>query len=86
MTAYARSLPELKQGGLVWAPDRGTEGTVSTPVASRSYAVTTPDGSSVQRNGRDLIPIPDQEKPPERTHEQAESEAQSDLSTQNSSY
>ena len=80
----ARSLPELKQGGLVWIPDRGTEATVSTPVASRSYAVTTPDGSSLRRNRRGLIPIPDQEKPPERIPEQPQSEAQSDLSTQNS--
>lgn len=53
-----RPLPQLQPGGKVWVRDMKVPATInhqdSTP---RSYIATTPSGTTLRRNRRDLIPL-----------------------------
>ena len=56
----ARELSSLLPGGQVWLSERECEGRVQEEVAPRSYTVES-EGSSVHRNRRDLIRLPNSE-------------------------
>lgn len=52
-----RELTPLQSGDRVWLPDREEEAEVTTEVATRSYGLNTPTGTT-RRNRRDLIRVP----------------------------
>lgn len=54
-------LKPLQSGDTVWIQGSNSGGRVIETSNPRSYVVRTPDGTSVRRNRRHLIPIHDQE-------------------------
>ena len=57
----ATDLKPLQSGDTVWIQGSNSGGRVIETSNPRSYVVRTPDGTSVRRNRRHLIPIHDQE-------------------------
>ena len=70
----ATNLKPLQPGDTVWIQGSDSEGRVMEQSNPRSYIVETPDGSSIRRNRRHLVPMPNSET----------SESQTDESTNNS--
>jgi hypothetical protein len=69
----ARLLPELQPRDNLWLKDRNTTGEVIKEVSRRLYVVKTPEGA-FRRKRRQMVSLPDQERPEPGSNLDEESE------------